>query len=67
MTNVTTSNIETLAGYSANYEDSVTLENIEFNGGKHVCKKIEGRKYGKEARVLGYKCESSSISKCVCN
>ena len=42
---------------------SVTLENIKFDGGKHVCKKIEGRKDGKEVRVLGYKYESSSISK----
>ena len=54
MTNVITSNVE-------------TLEKIEFHGGKHVCKMIEARKDGKETSVSGYKCESASISKCVCN
>ena len=66
MTNVTALNVETLAGYNSNFLDIVTLQNIRFTG-KHVCKIIEGRDDGEKARVLGYKCESTSISKCVCN
>ena len=64
--NVTASNIETLAGYNVNYEDAVDLRNIQFTG-KHVCKIIEGRKDGKEAKAIGYTCDSTSISKCICN
>ena len=63
--NVTASNVETLAGYNVNFRDFVELKNIQFTG-KHVCKTIEGRKDGKEAKVIGYACDSTSISKCTC-
>jgi len=66
MTNVTALNVETLARYNSNFRDVVTLQNIQFTS-KHVCKMIEGRKDGKEARVVGYKFQSNSISKCVCS
>jgi len=66
MTNVTALNVETLAGYNANFYDIVTLENIQFTG-KHVCRIYEGRFDDKEAKALGDKCQSNSITKCVCN
>ena len=63
---VTASNVETLVGYNANYRDKISLLDVKFTG-KHVCKMLEGNNEGKEARFLGYKCESTSISRCFCD
>jgi len=58
--------VETLVGYNANYRDKISLLDVKFTG-KHVCRMHEGNNEGKEAKVLGYKCESTSISRCFCN
>ena len=66
MTNVTATRVETLAGYNANYGDIINLQNIEFTG-KHACRIFEGRNDGGKATAIGDKCQSNSITKCVCN
>ena len=65
MTNVTAYKVGTLAGYNSNYGDTVTLTNVKVTSG-HVCRAFQGRNDGKEPTALGYQCEGSSISSCVC-
>ena len=67
LTNVTAIRTSLLAGYNTNYGDIVTIQNTTNASGGSICKKFEGRNDGKEARALGYTCQSRSITKCVCN
>ncbi len=66
MTNVTAKSVGTLAGYNSNYGDTVTLKNVKVTSG-HVCRAFKGRSDGKEPTAIGYRCEGSSISSCVCS
>ena len=65
MTNVSVNKVGTLAGYNSNYGDTVTLTNVKITNG-HVCRAFQGRNDGKEPTAIGYQCEGSSISSCVC-
>jgi len=65
MTNVTANKVGTLAGYNSNFGDTVTLKNVKVSGG-HVCRSFTGRNDGKEPTAIGYRCEGSNISSCVC-
>ena len=67
MTNVTALNVDTLIGYNDNLRDIVTLENIDFIGGKSVCKLFLVKKDGGEPIFRHEKCQGVSIDKCVCN
>ena len=66
ITNVEVNKVGTLAGYNSNFGDTVTLKNVKVSGGGHVCRAFQGRNDGKEPTAIGYRCEGTSISSCVC-
>jgi len=53
-------------GAARNGSDKIIQTNVKVSGGGHVCRAFQGRKDGKEPTALGYKCEGTSISSCVC-
>ena len=65
MTNVNANKVGALAGYNPNFGDTVTLNKVRVTGG-HVCRAFQGRNDGKEPTAIGYRCEGTSISSCVC-
>ena len=65
ISNTTANKVGTLAGFNANYGDTVTLTNVKVTNG-HVCRAFEGRNDGKEPKDLGYRCDTSSVKSCVC-
>ena len=66
MNNVTAFDVDTIAGYNGNYEDTVTLENMNFLAVRHFCRVF--KIINEKPTSVSERCFSRSpIHKCVCD